>query len=90
MKDTAKAFNALGTLLRTNSGRCLRLCQSVSVYVHGETYLAARQGSEAVAEFQKILDHRGVVLNEAIVPLAHLARARVRIARGRFQGARRL
>jgi len=42
------------------------------VYVRGEVYLAAHQGSEAVAEFQKILDHPGVVLNETIGALAHL------------------
>jgi eukaryotic-like serine/threonine-protein kinase len=42
------------------------------VYVRGEAYLAAHKGSEAVAEFQKILDHRGIVLNEPIGALAHL------------------
>jgi tetratricopeptide (TPR) repeat protein len=42
------------------------------VYVHGTAYLAAHQGSEAAAEFQKILDHRGIVLNEPIGALAHL------------------
>ena len=41
-------------------------------YVRGEAYLAAHQGSEAAAEFQKILDHRGIVLNEPIGALAHL------------------
>ena len=42
------------------------------VYVRGEAYLAAHQGSEATAEFQKILDHRGIVLNEPIGVLARL------------------
>jgi tetratricopeptide (TPR) repeat protein len=42
------------------------------VYVRGEAYLAAHQGKEAVAEFQKILNHRGIVLNEPIGALAHL------------------
>ena len=42
------------------------------VFVRGEAYLAARQGSEAEAEFQKILDHRGIVGNEPIGALAHL------------------
>ena len=42
------------------------------VYVRGEAYLAANQGAEAAAEFQKILDHRGIVLNEPIGALAHL------------------
>ena len=37
-----------------------------------KAYLAAHQGSEAAAEFQKIVDHRGIVLNEPIRALAHL------------------
>src|SRR5258708_17457055 len=41
-------------------------------YVRGEAHLAAHQGREAAAEFQKILDHRGLVLNEPIGALAHL------------------
>jgi tetratricopeptide (TPR) repeat protein/tRNA A-37 threonylcarbamoyl transferase component Bud32 len=42
------------------------------VYVRGEAYLDAHQGSEAAAEFQKILDHRGIVWNSPIGALAHL------------------
>ncbi len=42
------------------------------VYLHGEACLAAHQGREAAAEFQKILDHRNIVLNEPIGVLAHL------------------
>lgn len=42
------------------------------IYVRGEAYLAAHQGAEAAAEFQKILDHRGIALNEPIGVLAHL------------------
>jgi serine/threonine protein kinase/tetratricopeptide (TPR) repeat protein len=33
------------------------------VYVRGEAYMAARQGSAAAAEYQKILDHSGIVWN---------------------------
>ncbi len=47
-----------------------------SVYLRGKAYAAAHQGSAAVAEFQKILDHPGVVLNEPIGALAHLGLAR--------------
>ena len=43
-----------------------------SIYVRGEAYLAGHQGTEAAAEFQKILDHRGIVLNHPIGALAHL------------------
>ncbi len=52
------------------------------VYVRGEAYLAARQGSEAAAEFQKILDHRGIVLNEPIGALAHLQLGRAYAMQG--------
>jgi hypothetical protein len=41
-------------------------------YFRGVAYLAAHKGNEAAIEFQKILDHRGVVLNDPIGALAHL------------------
>jgi hypothetical protein len=58
------------------------------VYVRGEAYLAAHQGNEAAAEFQKILDHRGIVLNEPIGALAHLQLARAYAMRGDAAKAR--
>ena len=42
------------------------------IYVRGEAYLAANQGAEAATEFQKVLDHRGVVISDPIAALAHL------------------
>ncbi len=42
------------------------------VYLRGEAYLAAHRGTEAVREFEKIVNHRGIVLNEPIGALAHL------------------
>jgi len=42
------------------------------VFVRGETYLAAHQGRQAAAEFQRILDHRGIVWNSPIGVLSHL------------------
>jgi tetratricopeptide (TPR) repeat protein len=52
------------------------------VFVRGEAYLAARRGGEAAAEFQKILDHRGLVLNQPIGALAHLGLARAFVLQG--------
>jgi serine/threonine protein kinase/tetratricopeptide (TPR) repeat protein len=43
-----------------------------SAYVRGEAFIAARQYAEATAEFQKILDHRGIVGVDPIGALAHL------------------
>ena len=42
------------------------------VYVRGLAYLAAHQGADAAREFQKILDHRGIVVTDPIGALAHL------------------
>src|SRR5258706_7945234 len=58
------------------------------VYVRGEAYLAAHQGGEAAAEFQKILDHRGIVLNEPIGALARLQIARAYAMQGDTAKAR--
>jgi len=52
------------------------------VFVRGEAYLALRQGSKAAAEFQKILDHRGLVLNQPIGALAHLGLGRAYVLPG--------
>jgi len=58
------------------------------VYLRGEAYLAAHQGSAAVAEFQKILDHPGVIGNEPIGALAHLGLARAYALQGDTAKAR--
>src|SRR6202041_374126 len=46
------------------------------VYLRGEAYLAVKQGAAAADEFQKIVDHAGVVGNEPIGALAHLGLGR--------------
>ena len=51
-------------------------------YVRGQAYLAARRGSEAAAEFQKVLDHRGVVSNKPIGALAHISLGRAYALQG--------
>jgi eukaryotic-like serine/threonine-protein kinase len=53
------------------NGSCL-----YPVYLRGEAYLATGQGSAARAEFQKLLDHSGIVWNCATGVLAHLELAR--------------
>jgi tetratricopeptide (TPR) repeat protein len=58
------------------------------VYVRGEAYLAAGQGNAAAAEFQKILDHSGIVWNCWTGALAHLGVARANALHARTsQGA---
>jgi tetratricopeptide (TPR) repeat protein len=52
------------------------------VYVRGEAFLAAHQGAEAAAEFQKLLDHRGIVLADPVGALAHLQLGRAYVLSG--------
>jgi tetratricopeptide (TPR) repeat protein len=56
-------------------------------YLRGEAYLATGQGSEAATEFQKILDHSGIVWNCWTGALAHLGVARANALQSKtFQG----
>jgi eukaryotic-like serine/threonine-protein kinase len=58
------------------------------LYVRGEAYLAAGQGTAATAEFQKIIDHSGIVQNCWTGALAHLGLARANALQSRTsQGA---
>jgi DNA-binding winged helix-turn-helix (wHTH) protein len=52
------------------------------VYVRGESYLAAHRGNEAATEFQKILDHRGIVVNAPTGALTHLGLGRAYVLSG--------
>jgi DNA-binding winged helix-turn-helix (wHTH) protein/lipopolysaccharide biosynthesis regulator YciM len=57
-------------------------------YIRGEAYLAAGQGKPATAEFQKVLDHSGIVWNCWTGALAHLGVARANALQARAsQGA---
>jgi serine/threonine protein kinase len=51
-------------------------------YLAGEAYFAGRQGSAAAAEFQKIIDHPGLVLNNLIGALVHVGLGRAYAMQG--------
>ncbi len=67
----AASANELGQITFVNNMSCL-----YDVYVRGQAYLAAGQGSESAREFQKIIDHNGIVWNCWTGALAHLGVAR--------------
>ena len=79
-KNPAAALNALqATVLPIELGQILfvtNISCLYPTYVRGEVYLAAGQGKESAAEFQKIIDHSGVVWNCWTGALAHLGVAR--------------
>jgi len=67
--DGGKAVEALAAAAPYELGVETQLYPA---YLRGEAYLAARQGAPAEVEFQKVLDHPGVVANDPIGALAHL------------------
>jgi hypothetical protein len=58
-------------------------------YLRGEAYLKLGRGHEAAGEFQKVIDHRGVVLNFVIGSLARLQLARAVAMSGDTASARK-
>ena len=78
-ENAASALNALQAAAPTESGE-IKFITNISclypTYIRGEAYLAAGQGKEAAAEFQKILDHSSIVWNCWTGALARLGVAR--------------
>ena len=58
-------------------------------YIRGEAYLLQHNGDAAAAEFQKLLDHRGVVQNGILGALSRLQLARAEVLRGDVASARK-
>ena len=79
-KDATKAINLLQPALPPIEYGQINFVANMSclypAYVRGEAYLAAGQGGAAATEFQKILDHSGIVWNCWTGALAHLGVAR--------------
>lgn len=69
-------------LLKPSSGYEFGPYSLPLVYVRGEAYLKARNGQQAAAEFQNIIDHRTVVTNDVLGALAHLQLGRAYSAYG--------
>jgi eukaryotic-like serine/threonine-protein kinase len=76
--DSAKAIAALSVSTPHELGQAAQQATFVlyPVYVRGLAYLAAKQGVAAAGEFQKVVDHWGLVQNEPIGALAHLGLGR--------------
>jgi tetratricopeptide (TPR) repeat protein len=83
--DPPRSVSAVeyGAILFNTNPSCL-----YPTYIRGQAYLAAGQGIQAATEFQKILDHRGIVWNCWTGALAHLGVARANALRSKTsQGA---
>jgi tetratricopeptide (TPR) repeat protein len=90
-KNASRAVEILGPAAPYELGQCepFQIGMMYPIYLRGEAYLLARRGKEAAAEFQKISDHRGLVLNFSLGALARLGLARATVLRGDTAKARR-
>jgi len=75
--DASKAIELLQTAVPHELGVPLSAVSGLfgalyPIYMRGEAYLAEHRGAEAAAEFQKVLDHPGIVVADPIGALAHL------------------
>jgi tetratricopeptide (TPR) repeat protein len=89
--DVSKAIEILQTAIPYELGTPATNFNFVSlfpVYIRGQVYLTAGHGKEAAIEYQKILDHRGVVVNAPIGALAHLQIGRAHALQGDTAKAR--
>ncbi len=86
-RDPVAAIEAFRTASPFELGD-LGFARLYPVYLRGQAYLANHQGNEAAIDFQKILDHRGVVGNGIIGALAHLGLARAYVLSGDTTKAR--
>ncbi len=85
--NTGNAAQAITSLQATTpydlgSPPQLQVATMYPSYVRGKAYLTTGQGKEAAAEFQKIIDHRGITINFPLGALAHLQLARAYAASG--------
>jgi hypothetical protein len=92
--DSSKAIELLQVavpyeLSRPRSGTFTYFGALYPVYLSGQAYLAARQGTEAAREFQKIVDRRGITIGDAFSALAHLGLARAYAVSGDKAKARK-
>jgi tetratricopeptide (TPR) repeat protein len=97
------AINAAIEINRQNPGRAIELLKAAipyeladpevgsplyPAYLRGEAYLLSHQGGEAAAEFQKFVDHRGLVGVNPLGALARLGLARAYALQGNAEKAR--
>jgi eukaryotic-like serine/threonine-protein kinase len=91
-------IRAVVELNRGNAATALDLLQAPApyeaqycmdaAYTRGQAYLASHQGNAAAAEFQKMLDHRGLMSVCPLSSLAHLGLGRARALSDDTAGAR--
>ena len=87
--NPAKAIELLEAAAPYELGGFGAFASLYPAYVRGEAYLKAGQGQQAAAEFQKLIDHPGIVNNFITGALAHLQLGRAQAMMGDKEAARK-
>jgi hypothetical protein len=97
------AINAANALRQSNPTRAIDILEQARyelgnpppsagllypAYLRGEAYLALRNGPAAAAQFQKIVNHPGIVMNSPVAALANLQIGRANVLTGDVKNAR--
>ena len=88
MGQPRMAISLLENVRPYDLGAAIYISNMYPVYTRGLAYLAARDGKNAAAEFQKMLDHPGIMQNETAGALSRLQLARAKALMGDLDGAR--
>jgi eukaryotic-like serine/threonine-protein kinase len=86
--NPSQAIQELEATVPYELGGTLAFPYLYPVWVRGQAYLAANDGVAAAAEFQKLIDHPGIVLNQPLGSLAHLGLGRAYVLSGDNDKAR--
>ncbi len=80
--NPSQAIQNLEAALPYELGGTLAFPYLYPVWMRGQAYLAAHNGVAAAAEFQKMIDHPGIVVNQPVGSLAHLGLGRAYVLSG--------
>jgi DNA-binding winged helix-turn-helix (wHTH) protein/Flp pilus assembly protein TadD len=87
--NSEAAVSLLQTAAPYELGEAAYISNIYPAYVRGQAYLLADNGAAASAEFQKMIDHPGIVQNDILGPMSRLQLARAKAMAGDRDGAKK-
>ncbi len=87
--NTSEALSQLQITEPYELGEAAYILNMFPVYLRGQAYLTAHNGKAATVEFQKMLDHPGILQNDILAALSRLQLARAKAMAGDQAGAKK-
>jgi len=86
--DPTRAITLVGAASPYELGSWAAAPSYLAIHTRAQAYLQAREGAKAAAEYQKILDHRGIDVTTPLYTLARLGLGRALVLQGQTAKAR--